>query len=75
MPDYRKQQKHLRDLNFLLNFRRPVDMSSQAVNERMKGLNEISELSFRLGIPDIYDFRDHIYIDPPQPSENRNDNN
>jgi hypothetical protein len=60
-----KHLKHLRDLNFLSNFDGPLDMSPQDITERMNNLNELCELSRKLGIPDIYYYRDQVYIDPP----------
>lgn len=60
-----KQEKHLRDLKFLSNFDGPLDMSPQAITERMNSFNELCELSRKLGIPDIYYYRDQIFIDPP----------
>ncbi|HMT07395.1 MAG TPA: hypothetical protein PKA82_05270 [Pyrinomonadaceae bacterium] len=46
------QERHLRDLNYLLKKIEP-DMSPEAITERMEKLNNLCSLSILLGLPDI----------------------
>ena len=60
MSDYDERQKHLRDLDFLLNNKEFVDMSPEAVTNRMHDLGELCDLSQQLQIKGICHFRPDI---------------
>lgn len=50
-------EQHLIDLKFLLDQKEQVDMSPEAVTQRMKALSELCKLAETLQVSDIYPFR------------------